>query len=198
MSDRASVVLPQPDSPARARISPSEIVRSTPSTARARTALWLRRLTNRPARPANSDVEPAHLQQSDRSAWRPHRDSHASVPRAPAVRPAGGTRRVVPRPRIEQRGILARDSRSNASRAPRVEAAAARHVARIGWIAVQPGRGLDVPLVARSAGTRRRGHVVYGCFGSRKTSVAGPSSTIRPRTSRRADRTPQPAPTDRA
>ena len=66
-SVRASVVLPQPDSPTRATISPGRISRSTPSTARARAAR--RAWPELDVRSRTSSIGPWSAGEADGAGW---------------------------------------------------------------------------------------------------------------------------------
>ena len=128
MIERASVVLPQPDSPASARISPSadREVHAVDRAGRRRVL---------PAEQAGAarerHVEVLHLQERRPASTRPVRRRSASArrrswpslrPRPPApVRRGGSGARRSPA-RTAPAGIHLAASRSNASRAPRVEA----------------------------------------------------------------------------
>ena len=61
MMARANVVFPQPDSPARARTSPSCRVRSTPSTAVATDAVSRRNPLEQRGAPGEADLETSDL-----------------------------------------------------------------------------------------------------------------------------------------
>ena len=153
------MVLPQPDSPASARISPGSSVRFTPSTARAATACLLADRARCHVR-ANAHVEVADLAAAARATGRLRgsgdlRSSRRSSARSVAgCRPAG-RRRVVRRASHRLRVDLVRAvvERQRAHRGWNEQPLGI--VLRVGRIAVQAGRRSSDTARRRSRGTRR-------------------------------------------
>ena len=131
---RASVVLPQPDSPTSASTSPARTSRSTPSTARA----------TAPLRAGKWTCEVAHLE----------RASVAHVARRRA-RGRGCRRRAGRRPPARARRRVDGHSPTRDG-AARMERAPDGSVARIGRIAAEPGRRHAEARGRRSSGTPPR------------------------------------------
>ena len=180
MIERASVVLPHPDSPASARISPSSSVRFTPSTARAMRCAFVRRS----ARPRpRTDVQVTRLQKRDvrgpsdleRGSRRRLRGSAVGVPA-----PAAGTPRARPSPAGNERWV----DRSNSGRTPPRNAggSCSRSARRAGPADRRPARSApgcsdSSPMRGERTGERLS---CTGASGRRRPRAAGPSSTIRP------------------
>ena len=173
MIERASVVLPHPDSPASARISPSSSVRFTPSTARAMSCAFFRpRARPRPAnrtwrsRTCSNGAAAGTSPIGSRATWLTR---HLPVPVSTGSTRRHAARRPSP---AGNSGGSSLGQRSNAS-------------AHRGW-KLQPlgtsrgsGGSPSRPVGAwmyRSSpicGNAPARAVVYGCRGSRKTSVGG-------------------------
>ena len=195
MIERASVVLPQPDSPASARISPSA-EREVHAVDRARgdRVLLAAQARGRDRRTARGDrctcrSAPASTDRSD-AVGVCATSLTASLRSSARLRLDQEARRAAIRRRTAPTGDRSSRTRgSNASRAPRVEAAAAGQLPRVRRIAVQPRRRLDVALARRSCGNAPARASVYGCCGSRNTDRRPvPPRRCGPRTSPRAGR----------
>ncbi len=164
---RASEVLPQPDSPTSARISPCRTTRSTPSTARAGAWPRPRKVTPRP--------------------W-----TSSAGTSAPTTGPPGAGLGALTRPvRPARTPQPARARRPAAAARRRWSSSAARPGSAGGRCSPggsrwgsggSPGRPRGARRDARSpiVGKAAPSASLYGCLGSPNRSLAGPSSTTRP------------------
>ncbi len=183
MIERASVVLPHPDSPASATICPPRASRSTPSTARATSSASSASPARGPARRTEraGHGSPGSASHLGRQLVDPVEDlTHASTP---AV---AGQRRLQQHARgaalLRRRPAAAGRPRTALERlgAPRVERAAAGHIAA-DRVDRRPGRSATARIARRRwSGTRRRGPWCTDAAGRGTRSRAGPSSTMRP------------------
>ena len=182
MIERASVVLPQPDSPANARISPRPIERSTPSTARAGDASFL---LNKPVREANLTWR------SCTSKSAPPSTDRSDVVGVCATSLMSSLRSRPPVP--VRRGCTTRGDRARTPPArDRSRCIAARLAGTAGGTCTRSGssrgsggspssptgdwRSSTSPIVGKEPARACE----YGCRGSAKTDAAGPVSTMRP------------------
>ena len=152
---RASVVLPQPDSPTSASTSPRRTVEVDA----------VHRLRDRPCRP-----------ESERAALA-SRAASSVTGRAPSRTWTHAARR--PSPARQSSTSVVGHSASDDGTA-RVERAAARHVPRIGRVAREPGRRSSGTRDRRSPGTRRRAPPCTGARRARTPLSLGPPRRSRP------------------
>ena len=173
---RASVVLPHPDSPARASISPRSSVRSTPSTARDRSAFL-------PAMPAPSPTRPSNDTCRPRTSRTGPSDAGA---RSGAVLTSGPVRASG---RADRRPGVPRRPGTDRARSLEHSSNATGHR---GWnehpTGTASGCGGSPPRpdgARRNRGSPIAGNAaasasVYGWAGVANTGCDGPCSTIRP------------------
>ena len=131
---RASVVLPEPDSPTSATTSPARTTRSAPSRARA----------TRPLRVVNSTRTPSA---DSSAAGVVVHGGHSADP------DAGGLAALV----VRREDRLGREALVGGPRAARREGAALGEVARVGRVARETGRGEPRRGVADARERRRQG-----------------------------------------
>ena len=184
MIERANVVLPHPDSPASARISPSadgEI--HTVDRSRHHRVLLA---AEQPGTRRERDVQILDLQQGGVSiAASPactasRRRSSASPPSRAGLGFQQDARRDAIRGERDRRRVDLRCTAACACGAPRVERAPGRQLPWIGRIAVQARPAIAGRPRPRSCGNDPANACEYGCRGSVKTCAAGPASTMRP------------------
>ena len=191
MIARASVVLPQPDSPASARISPSPSRRSTPSTARARTRPPAGETGASPrfdprTRPGGPEP-PAAGRARQPAAPTPRR---VTRPRSTSHQLGLRTRRLelaldqVTRPSgPELGGVEDRDDVRARVRTARNNGDGSCTPTGSPADPADPRRGPTAPATKRSSpifGNAAASARVYGCAGDSNTCLAGPSSTMSP------------------
>ena len=180
---RASVDLPDPDSPTRASASPRRISRSTPSTARSRRSSPRNRAPTR--EPTGNDTETSRAESSGSAGTTAVVSFSGAVmagpdlPRRPpaCVRSAGRrwTARGTPGSGRSGVSLVRQSSSTNAHRGWNRQPDGG--LTRLGG---EPGIGTSDSLTYSKSGAERTSPSVYGWRGSSRTSRTSPRSTSCP------------------